>query len=273
LEVSVNERTTLLEILESKFEKVSRTKAELAKKVEELEKQSKRKVTIDTEPLETTESGTLISRESDSCVISESDIESQERMLELMRRQIQSLEARLIILKSDDEIHKRQVKEREDEYININAKDILTGSTKSGFLTKQGNREKKWKKRFFVLRQNYLFYYKTKNEKKGKFIRLNDCVIESSVDSKKKIIFIIINHDKQYPMYGETDDISAEWIKDLQNTISAIPDLEKNKGKATLSEKRRNSKRYTTLQKLRISFAPKQQKEPDTEEKKRFCAF
>jgi len=124
-----------------------------------------------------------------------------------------------------------------------------------------------------VLRQNYLFYYKTKNEKKGKFIRLNDCVIESSVDSKKKIIFIIINHDKQYPMYGETDDISAEWIKDLQNTISAIPDLEKNKGKATLSEKRRNSKRYTTLQKLRISFAPKQQKEPDTEEKKDSAHF
>jgi len=132
--------------------------------VEELETNPKQKVTIDisTEVAESTENSSMMPRESGSFIqmnATESELESQESTIELMRKQIQSLEARLTFLKSDDEIYKRQVKEREDAYINIRAKDLLTGCTKSGFLIKQGNREKKWKKRFFILRQNYLFYY------------------------------------------------------------------------------------------------------------------
>ncbi|KAJ5071318.1 rho/rac/cdc gtpase-activating protein [Anaeramoeba ignava] len=36
--------------------------------------------------------------------------------------------------------------------------------TKEGFLTKQGGRVKNWKKRYFVLKDGYLFYFKSKND-------------------------------------------------------------------------------------------------------------
>jgi len=81
--------------------------------------------------------------------------------------------------------------------------------------------------------------------------------------SKKIVVFTIINHDKHYPMYGDTEDITSEWIKDLQDIISAIPDLEKHI--ESRINKKQSTKRHTTLQKLRISFALKQKEsEPST---------
>jgi len=56
-------------------------------------------------------------------------------------------------------------------------------------------------------------------------------------------------------MYGDTEDITSEWIKDLQNIISCIPDLEKHKEEVKTDKK--NFTKHIT-KKLRISFTPKQ---------------
>jgi len=46
-------------------------------------------------------------------------------------------------------------------------KDAKINAKATGWLYKTGNRNKNaWKKRFFILKDNYLFYYNTENEKK-----------------------------------------------------------------------------------------------------------
>jgi hypothetical protein len=52
-----------------------------------------------------------------------------------------------------------------------------------------GNKHKKqWKKRFFILRDNYLFYYKSDSEKKenkGKWIRLNGAQVRERAEFRE----------------------------------------------------------------------------------------
>jgi len=46
----------------------------------------------------------------------------------------------------------------------ISASSVITGSTKEGFLTKQGGSIKTWKKRYCVLKEDNLYYFKTQKD-------------------------------------------------------------------------------------------------------------
>ena len=54
--------------------------------------------------------------------------------------------------------------------------NVLVDATRTGWLRKMGNKRDNWKKRFCILKDNYLFYYKSdkkETETKAKFVRLN----------------------------------------------------------------------------------------------------
>jgi len=161
LEASLDERINLLtqlDVLENKFEIVSKTKVELSVKVEELEAQLKKNDPDYVENKEVPNNITEISFPKEKLKIdSESDVKP-EFLIAALQKQIKSLEAEISILKNDNQIHRAQISEKESDYINLTVKDVVAGSTKAGYLMLQGHKEKKWKKRYFVLRNNYLLY-------------------------------------------------------------------------------------------------------------------
>merc|ERR1711974_288398 len=51
--------------------------------------------------------------------------------------------------------------------IKMNAEGVFTNAEKKGFLTKQGGRVRTWKKRWFVLTNNNLYYFRSEQDEKN----------------------------------------------------------------------------------------------------------
>lgn len=49
--------------------------------------------------------------------------------------------------------------EEDPELLKVSTSELLKDSKKSGYLEKEGGSIKTWKKRFFILHDNYLFYF------------------------------------------------------------------------------------------------------------------
>lgn len=79
---------------------------------------------------------------------------------------------------------------------------------KEGFLTKRGGKLKNWRRRWVVMREGFLYYYKYKNggqEKKG-CISLYGCRIETSNEiPKDQLGFQLITKTRGYHMYADSD--------------------------------------------------------------------
>ena len=80
-------------------------------------------------------------------------------------------------------MQKQALQEKTDNLMELPLSEIMNGQEKaSGWLVKSGNKNKsQWKKRFCVLRDNYLFYYhsdQASKEKQGKWVRLNGARLE-----------------------------------------------------------------------------------------------
>jgi len=126
---------------------------------------------------------------------------------------VQDYEERLKILlasKTEDIIQEKALAEKRDNYMPRPLKDAKVNAKATGWLYKTGNRNKNsWKKRFFILKDNYLFYYNTDNEKKelkGKWIRLTEAKFEIVGDKKKKSNVFVI-HPKELSITSEDNKI------------------------------------------------------------------
>jgi len=91
---------------------------------------------------------------------------------------------------------------------------------KDGWLTKQGGGVKTWKKRYFILKTNFVCYYKdSKNLKHPQgVIDLNDSKV-SRVDpeeAKKAFVFQIITPGRTYRCKGENDEEVESWISSIE---------------------------------------------------------
>jgi len=129
---------------------------------------------------------------------------------------VQDYEERLKILlasKTEDIVQEKALKEKRDNYMQLPLKDAKINAKATGWLYKTGNRNKNaWKKRFFILKDNYLFYYNTENEKKelkGKWIRLTEAKFEVVGERKKKSNVFVI-HPKELAFVEKKEDTKEE---------------------------------------------------------------
>ena len=100
---------------------------------------------------------------------------------------------------------------------------------KDGFLTKQGGAIKTWKRRWFVLKGNKLWYFKTKTDTVAKgFIELEATTLirdESATSKKKKPMFSIqargVKGRRVFMIIPDTQQESLEWIQAIRLNIKA----------------------------------------------------
>eukprot|EP00164_Ancoracysta_twista_P000809 GFYU01001065.1.p1 GENE.GFYU01001065.1~~GFYU01001065.1.p1 ORF type:complete len:130 (-),score=32.40 GFYU01001065.1:171-560(-) len=96
---------------------------------------------------------------------------------------------------------------------------------KEGFLTKQGGIVKNWKRRFFVLKGNILYYFKTEGDKRdGKAagqIDLSKCRTIRSAEEKtqKEYSFEITVPDRTYYIFADNEKDKCEWMRAISRTI------------------------------------------------------
>jgi hypothetical protein len=97
-------------------------------------------------------------------------------------------------------------------------------SAKRGWLYKQGGRIKTWKKRYFVLNSNTLYYYKSEGDKEPKgAISLKNCIItymnqeETKKEGKTPVPFSvkIKSPFRAYWLCGETENEMTSWQQSL----------------------------------------------------------
>eukprot|EP01091_Cochliopodium_minus_P014144 TRINITY_DN4743_c0_g2_i1.p1 TRINITY_DN4743_c0_g2~~TRINITY_DN4743_c0_g2_i1.p1 ORF type:complete len:1065 (-),score=302.40 TRINITY_DN4743_c0_g2_i1:84-3278(-) len=101
---------------------------------------------------------------------------------------------------------------------------------KEGFLTKQGHKRKNWKKRWFTLRNQYLFYYKEKGDKfpAGKiFLQGKNSYVERDESNlRSEFAFRIFTSDSIYPVYAENEEQLNIWIKTLSSVFERFGNSE-----------------------------------------------
>ncbi|XP_072031714.1 pleckstrin homology domain-containing family H member 1-like isoform X2 [Amphiura filiformis] len=91
---------------------------------------------------------------------------------------------------------------------------------KSGWLTKLGGRVKSWKRRWFVLKNGELRYYKSQNDTnrkpRGQVPLDSMCKI---LRSEGSLTFELVTAKRTYYLTAESSILMEEWIKVLQNVL------------------------------------------------------
>ncbi|KYR00900.1 RhoGEF domain-containing protein [Tieghemostelium lacteum] len=116
----------------------------------------------------------------------------------------------------------------EDEGFSIGSKQAsitiqLGEIVRQGYLTKKGAMRRNWTKRWFVLKQGYLFYFKTSKDKKPKgiiqlinvhvarsYYKPNCMAIRSSIDTNEREFLIVANSQSDL----------EEWINQINKCCS-----------------------------------------------------
>ncbi|XP_003962303.1 pleckstrin homology domain-containing family H member 1 [Takifugu rubripes] len=91
---------------------------------------------------------------------------------------------------------------------------------KSGYLLKMGNRVKAWKRRWFILRNGEILYYKSPSDvirKPQGQIELNSCC--RIVRGEGAQTFQLITEKKTFYLTADSPNILEDWIRVLQNII------------------------------------------------------
>lgn len=108
-----------------------------------------------------------------------------------------------------------------DEISNFIRMD--TKITKEGYLIKQGGKIKTWKRRWFVLRESTLAYYKDeKDDKPVGLISLKECKSFELAAQKvhKPYAFEIATPDRVYVCCAKDEDEMWEWINVLSTAVT-----------------------------------------------------
>ncbi|XP_077994864.1 pleckstrin homology domain-containing family H member 1-like [Glandiceps talaboti] len=91
---------------------------------------------------------------------------------------------------------------------------------KSGYLTKLGGKVKSWKKRWFVLQNGQLMYYKSKNDTSGK--PLGQILLDGKckvVKSDSSHCFELATPQRTYYLTAESHQAVEEWLQALTFTL------------------------------------------------------
>jgi len=104
-------------------------------------------------------------------------------------------------------------------------KSELPQPIKEGFLSKQAaGVMKKWKKRYFYLTEDTLFYFKdeTTHEAKGAVPLIECAVSKGNEQTKKKHTFVLSSPSlkKEVFLLANSSEETEEWMKKIMNTQS-----------------------------------------------------
>jgi len=92
-----------------------------------------------------------------------------------------------------------------------------------GWMTKQGGRHKSWKKRWFVLKGNCLYYFKSKKDAElTGSIEITGKSHLKKEPTKKKYAFSVGTPARVYFMYPETQQEQDTWMTKLQSLVDKL---------------------------------------------------
>merc|ERR1712137_473177 len=100
----------------------------------------------------------------------------------------------------------------------------LGSPDKDGFLTKQGGSIKTWKKRWFVLKADTLYYFKTQKdpEQTGeiKLEKTTTCTNEGK--KKGKVYFAVNTPNRKYMIHADTEESANQWVDKINKAIEGL---------------------------------------------------
>jgi len=88
------------------------------------------------------------------------------------------------------------------------------GVTKEGFLTKQGGIVKSWRRRWFVLQEGYLYYYKNKGDQEyAGVVPLEGCRVNTATKKTgKSHAFEVCTPERVYYLFADTHAGMEGWM-------------------------------------------------------------
>jgi len=97
----------------------------------------------------------------------------------------------------------------------------LTNPDKDGYMTKQGGAVKTWKKRYFILKEKTLYYYKTPKDQvfTGKIDIEVNSVVKEDPGKKKPNLISLATSNRIFFMCPEKPEEMKEWIDAINKTI------------------------------------------------------
>ncbi|KAM6235087.1 pleckstrin homology domain-containing family A member 2 [Porphyrio hochstetteri] len=158
---------------------------------------------------------------------------------------------------------------RSQSYIPTSAAKPPAGPPvlKSGYCVKQGNVRKSWKRRYFVLDEFSISYYKCEQDKEPlRSILLKDvcktheCLVKSGDLLMRDNLFEIITSSRTFYIQADSPEDMHSWIRTITGAVQAL----KNRPREM------SFMRPTTLSKAGASSAPSRQRQA-AEERRALC--
>jgi len=121
----------------------------------------------------------------------------------------------------------------------ISVQSLGTGN-KEGYLTKCGGSIKTWKKRWFVLKGDTLFYFKTPKDTDltGSInLEIDSECKEDNRQEKGKYYFTISTSKRVFVIYSDKEQTSKEWVKAINEKIKELKKTDEPKKPETQAPK------------------------------------
>eukprot|EP00012_Vannella_robusta_P005288 CAMPEP_0206193376 /NCGR_PEP_ID=MMETSP0166-20121206/6526_1 /ASSEMBLY_ACC=CAM_ASM_000260 /TAXON_ID=95228 /ORGANISM="Vannella robusta, Strain DIVA3 518/3/11/1/6" /LENGTH=475 /DNA_ID=CAMNT_0053610069 /DNA_START=96 /DNA_END=1523 /DNA_ORIENTATION=- len=95
---------------------------------------------------------------------------------------------------------------------------------KDGFLTKQGGSIKTWKKRWFVLKGDTLYYFKTQKdpEQTGEIKLEKTTTCTNEAKKKGKVYFAVNTPNRKYLIHADTEESANQWVDKINKAIESL---------------------------------------------------
>ncbi|XP_016390009.1 pleckstrin homology domain-containing family A member 2 [Sinocyclocheilus rhinocerous] len=97
---------------------------------------------------------------------------------------------------------------------------------RSGYCVKQGNVRKSWKRRFFILDNQTVSYYKSEMDKEPlrsirlqDVLKVNECLVKSGDLLSRDNLFEIITNTRTFYIQTDSPEDMKGWIKDISSKI------------------------------------------------------
>lgn len=105
----------------------------------------------------------------------------------------------------------------------VSVKDLGTPE-KDGFLTKQGGSIKTWKKRYFLLKGDTLYYFKTKNDtvQTGEIKLTRESVANEEPKKGGKFYFSITTARRCYLIHADSEDVMRQWVEAITRSLDTM---------------------------------------------------
>ncbi|TRY82427.1 hypothetical protein DNTS_007881 [Danionella cerebrum] len=99
-------------------------------------------------------------------------------------------------------------------------------ATRSGYCVKQGNVRKSWKRRFFILDDQTVSYYKSEMDKEPlrsirlrDILKVNECLVKSGDLLSRDNLFEIITSTRTFYIQTDSPEEMEGWIQDIASKI------------------------------------------------------